>query len=204
MGFCLAGCLCISGPPSVRGSRGDSLTVQCRYDAGWETYRKWWCRGEAWGSCDTLVITTGSEQKVQRGRVAIQDDHGRNAFTVTIEELQESDADAYWCGIQKSGTDLGHPVRVSVGPGRSRTPSPPPSSEAGHWPTEHAGAPLCLPGRRGAWGLHVCLCVCIWVGTHVRASRGGMHQESGKTGRKRQPQHSWGPSPWAPLSPSCL
>ncbi|XP_054449141.1 CMRF35-like molecule 5 isoform X2 [Pteronotus mesoamericanus] len=112
----IPGCFCINGPLSVRGSKGDSLTIQCHYDPGWETYKKWWCRGEAWGSCEILIETTGSEQKVQRGRVSIQDDHWRNLITVTIEELWDSDRDTYWCGIGKSGTDLGHQVHVFVGP----------------------------------------------------------------------------------------
>ncbi|XP_036194877.1 CMRF35-like molecule 7 [Myotis myotis] len=110
------GCFSMSGPWSVSGPRGGSATIQCRYDPGWESYSKWWCRGEAWGSCDTLLKTTGSEWKVQSGRVSIQDDHWRNRFTVTIEELRASDEDVYWCGIEKSGTDLGHQVRVYVGP----------------------------------------------------------------------------------------
>ncbi|KAF6092814.1 CD300 molecule like family member b [Phyllostomus discolor] len=121
----IPGSFCISGPPSARGSRGDSLTVRCHYDAGWETYHKWWCCGEARRSCEILVTTTGSEHRVQRGRVAIQDDHGRNTFTVTTEALRESDADTYWCGIQRSGANPGHQVRVSVDPAKPETPHPP-------------------------------------------------------------------------------
>ncbi|XP_045046249.2 CMRF35-like molecule 7 [Desmodus rotundus] len=119
------GCFSIYGPLSVRRSRGDSLTVQCHYDPGWETYHKWWCRGEAWGSCEILVKTAGSEQKVRSGRVSIQDHHWRNTFTVTIEELRESDTDAYWCGIERSGTDLGHQMHVVVDPAEPATTYPP-------------------------------------------------------------------------------
>ena len=173
MGFCFVGCFSIYGPLSVRRSRGDSLTVQCHYDPGWETYHKWWCRGEAWGSCEILVKTAGSEQKVRSGRVSIQDHHWRNTFTVTIEELQESDTDAYWCGIERSGTDLGHQMHVVVDPGRSR-----PLLAVGN-----AAASLCLPHRRrGARRLHMCMCIC--VGTHVCAlggsskSLGGLEEKA--------------------------
>ncbi|XP_059525739.1 CMRF35-like molecule 5 [Myotis daubentonii] len=89
------GCFSMSGPWSVSGPRGGSATIQCRYDPGWESYSKWWCRGEAWGSCDTLLKTTGSEQTVGHGRVSIRDDHWRHRFTVTIEELRASDEDTY-------------------------------------------------------------------------------------------------------------
>ncbi|EPQ19390.1 CMRF35-like molecule 1 [Myotis brandtii] len=130
----------MSGPWSVSGPRGGSATIQCRYDPGWESYSKWWCRGESWGSCDTLLKTTGSEQTVRRGRMSIQDDHWRHRFTVTIEELRASDEDVYWCGIEKSGTDLGHQVRVYVGPGRTC-----PSCPQSLGPTmEQAERSLCL------------------------------------------------------------
>lgn len=130
----------MSGPWSVSGPRGGSVTIQCRYDPGWESYSKWWCRGEAWGSCDTLLKTTGSEQTVGHGRMSIQDDHWRHRFTVTIKALRPSDEDIYWCGIEKSGTDLGHQVRVYVGPGRTC-----PSCPQSLGPTmEQAERSLCL------------------------------------------------------------
>lgn len=130
----------MSGPRSVSGPRGGSATIQCHYDPGWESYSKWWCRGEAWGSCNTLIKTTGSEWMVQSGRISIQDHHWRHLFTVTIEELQASDQDIYWCGIDRSGTDLGHQVRVYVGPGRT-CPSCPRSLGP---TTEQAERSLCL------------------------------------------------------------
>ncbi|XP_049624380.1 CMRF35-like molecule 2 [Suncus etruscus] len=40
------GSAAIRGPGSIRGYVGGSLTVTCYYDAGYESYRKWWCRGE--------------------------------------------------------------------------------------------------------------------------------------------------------------
>ncbi|XP_036268339.1 LOW QUALITY PROTEIN: CMRF35-like molecule 5 [Pipistrellus kuhlii] len=110
------GCFSMSGPGSVSGPRGGSATIQCRYDPGYESYSKWWCRGEAWGSCHTLLKTTGSDWMVRSGRMSIQDNHHRHLFTVTMEELRASDQDAYWCGIERPGIDLGHQVRVYVGP----------------------------------------------------------------------------------------
>lgn len=56
--------------------------------------------------------------------MSIQDNHWRHMFTVTIEELQASDQDVYWCGIEKSGTDMGHQVRVYVGPALPVTTHP--------------------------------------------------------------------------------
>ncbi|XP_036263571.1 CMRF35-like molecule 5 [Pipistrellus kuhlii] len=118
------GCFSMSGPGSVSGPRGGSATIQCHYDPGYESYSKWWCRGEAWGSCHTLLKTTGSDWMVRSGRMSIQDNHHRNLFTVTMEELRASDQDAYWCGIDRPGTDLGHQVRVYVGPALPVTTHP--------------------------------------------------------------------------------
>ncbi|KAM9244331.1 adhesion G protein-coupled receptor E4-like [Dugong dugon] len=80
----------------------------------WETHYKWWCRGAVWSSCKILVKTTGSEQVVKEGRVSIRDNHKQRIFTVTIEKLTEDDADLYWCGIERAGTDLGVQVKVSI------------------------------------------------------------------------------------------
>ncbi|XP_006886360.1 PREDICTED: CMRF35-like molecule 1 [Elephantulus edwardii] len=109
-------CFTLRGPSAVRGYKGGSLTVQCHYNSGWETYVKWWCRGTVWSSCKFVVRTTGSEQEVKKDHVSIKDNQKNRIFTVTMEQLREDDADVYWCGIEKSGPDLGVQVRVSVDP----------------------------------------------------------------------------------------
>ncbi|XP_039715595.1 CMRF35-like molecule 5 [Pteropus medius] len=106
----------ITGPEEVSGMERGSLTVPCRYDPEWKTYRKWWCRGAAWSSCQILVQTTGSEREKREGRVSIMDSQGNFTFTVTMEELRLDDADTYWCGIERTGVDLGVTVKVTIGP----------------------------------------------------------------------------------------
>lgn len=109
----------ISGPRAVRGVEQGSLTVQCQYDPGYEHYVKWWCRGAAWNNCRFVVKTTGSEKEVKEGRVSIRDNQKDRSFTVTMEELRLDDSDTYWCGIERTGTDLGNPVEVTIDPGKS-------------------------------------------------------------------------------------
>ncbi|XP_015999059.2 CMRF35-like molecule 5 [Rousettus aegyptiacus] len=111
----------ITGPEEVSGTERGSLTVRCRYDPEWETYRKWWCRGAAWGSCRILVQTTESEWEMRKGRVSIVDSQGSHVFTVTMEELGPDDADSYWCGIERTGVDLGVLVKVTIDPAESMT-----------------------------------------------------------------------------------
>ncbi|KAM5216635.1 CMRF35-like molecule 1 isoform 2-T2 [Hipposideros larvatus] len=112
--FQLSGSDDIWGPKTVRGPEQGSLIVQCHYDSGWEAYVKWWCKGAVWRSCKILVLTAGSKWK--KGRVSIRDNQMSRMFTVTMEELRRDDADVYWCGIQRTGTDLGVPVTVTIGP----------------------------------------------------------------------------------------
>ncbi|XP_017391073.1 LOW QUALITY PROTEIN: CMRF35-like molecule 5 [Cebus imitator] len=116
----------ITGPTTVNGlERGSDCAVclwltmglRCAYGSQWETYLKWWCRGAVWSSCEILVKTTGSEQEVKRDRLSIRDDQKNHAFTVTMKDLRRDDADTYWCGIERTGTDLGVKVQVTIDPG---------------------------------------------------------------------------------------
>uniref|UniRef100_A0A8C0L6R4 Ig-like domain-containing protein n=1 Tax=Canis lupus dingo TaxID=286419 RepID=A0A8C0L6R4_CANLU len=118
LGLCFPGSYEITGPNAVRGLVGGSLTVECCYASTWKTYSKWWCRGSIWRRCNILVQTTGSEQKVKKNKVSIRDNQKNFTFSVTMEELTETDTDIYWCGIEKSGTDLGVEVKVTIDPGK--------------------------------------------------------------------------------------
>ncbi|XP_014387320.1 PREDICTED: CMRF35-like molecule 1 isoform X2 [Myotis brandtii] len=116
----------ISGPKEVRGGEWHSLSVQCHYDPGWETYRKWWCRGRDWISCEILVITNGSEM-VKKNRVSIRDHPRSLMFTVIMKELRREDTDTYWCGIERTGSDYGVPVKVTIDPAATTVPTPTPT-----------------------------------------------------------------------------
>ncbi|KAK2112003.1 hypothetical protein P7K49_011750 [Saguinus oedipus] len=116
----------ITGPTTVNGLERGSLNVRCAYGSQWETYLKWWCRGAIWSSCEILVKTTGSEQEVKGDRLSIRDDQKNHTFTVTMKDLRRDDADTYWCGIERTGTDLGVKVQVTIDPaaGMSSEQSP--------------------------------------------------------------------------------
>ncbi|KFO30532.1 CMRF35-like molecule 1 [Fukomys damarensis] len=106
----------ITGPETVSGLERGSLTVQCHYSSAWETYPKWWCRGARWSSCKILIKTNGSEKKVKEERLSIRDHQKKHVFSVTMEDLRGGDADSYWCGIERIGTDLGVKVKVTIDP----------------------------------------------------------------------------------------
>ncbi|XP_057631932.1 CMRF35-like molecule 5 [Chionomys nivalis] len=115
----LAGCStaqdAITGPNMVSGHEQGSLTVQCHYDSSWKNYKKYWCRGADWNTCEILV-KTDMEQLVKKDRVSIRDDQTDFIMTVTMEELRISDAGVYWCAIEKSGYDPYFKVNVNIGP----------------------------------------------------------------------------------------
>ncbi|KAL2764694.1 CMRF35-like molecule 5 precursor, partial [Daubentonia madagascariensis] len=104
----------VTGPGAESGpERRDSLTVQCRYDPEWETYRKWRCQGADWGICRILVVTTGSEQEMKEYYVSLGDSQKDHMFNVTMEELGRDNADTCWCGVKRIG-DLGVQVKVTI------------------------------------------------------------------------------------------
>ena len=52
---------------SVSSPEGGLVTIECHYDLQWESYGKWGCHRENWGSCQTLMKTTSSEKLVWKG-----------------------------------------------------------------------------------------------------------------------------------------
>ncbi|XP_053768030.1 CMRF35-like molecule 5 isoform X2 [Desmodus rotundus] len=106
----------IRGPGEVTGPEQGWLTVQCHYEPRWESYVKYWCQGAEFISCKFLVKTTGSNWEVKRDRVSIRDNQTSHTFTVTMEKLRRGDAGTYWCGIERTGTDHGVRVKVTIGP----------------------------------------------------------------------------------------
>ena len=67
-----------------------------------------------------MVVKTigGSEKEVKQGRVSIKDNWKDLSFTVTVEKLRLDDSDTYWCGIERTGVDLGDDVDVTIDPGK--------------------------------------------------------------------------------------
>uniref|UniRef100_A0A3B4GV84 Polymeric immunoglobulin receptor n=1 Tax=Pundamilia nyererei TaxID=303518 RepID=A0A3B4GV84_9CICH len=64
------------------GPEGGSLTVQCRYGSHYADHVKYWCHG------GTRIF------------LSIFDDPARLMFTVTINDLKETDSGWYSCGVE--------------------------------------------------------------------------------------------------------
>ncbi|XP_047402860.1 CMRF35-like molecule 2 isoform X2 [Sciurus carolinensis] len=125
--LCLPGCLSLTGPGSVNGILGSSLSLQCQYEEAYKGYNKYWCRGQYDTECHSIVETKGGEKEERNGRVSIRDSADDLTLTVTIENLSEDDAGSYWCKIQTIwildiwSRDPSVPVEVYVSPA---TPTP--------------------------------------------------------------------------------
>ncbi|GAB5581275.1 protein CD300H isoform X2 [Prionailurus iriomotensis] len=89
----------LSGPSTVTGTEGGSLSVQCRYEEKYKAFTKYWCRQPCLLLWNQMVETRGSEGEVRSGRVSIVDDSADLTFTVTLENLTTDDAGKYRCGI---------------------------------------------------------------------------------------------------------
>ncbi|CAH6776385.1 Cd300lf [Phodopus roborovskii] len=106
----------ITGPNMVIGQERGSLTVRCQYNSYWKGYKKYWCQGADWNTCEILVRTDLSQKLVKKNRVSIRDDQTDFVVTVTMENLRTSDAGIYWCGIERTGYDHGFKVNVKIDP----------------------------------------------------------------------------------------
>ncbi|XP_038013470.1 CMRF35-like molecule 3 isoform X2 [Motacilla alba alba] len=123
----LPGCGAVTGPRTVRGFLGGSLSVTCTYQPGWEKFPKFWCipSRKVFTCANDIVITSESQPEVLQGRFSIRDNRTHRAFTVTVDGLSEEDAGTFRCGVRTGlfASDMSAAVEVIVLSGSSILPS---------------------------------------------------------------------------------
>ncbi|XP_025902634.1 CMRF35-like molecule 2 [Nothoprocta perdicaria] len=91
----------VTGPRSVYGKTGESVSVPCSYEPGYELYPKCWCRRFFHFCIAPILCTNDTESWVREGRVSIEDDRTSRTFTVTLWSLVPADAGRYCCKVPK-------------------------------------------------------------------------------------------------------
>ncbi|OCU02823.1 hypothetical protein XELAEV_18008593mg, partial [Xenopus laevis] len=111
----------LTGPASpVTAHSGESLTVSCTYNSGFETHRKYWCRGGNWKNCNVVIKTSGRDGETTSGRFSIRDVQSQRTFSVTITAVTREDEDTYFCGVERFLVDDMYVIKVTVLPGVCR------------------------------------------------------------------------------------
>uniref|UniRef100_A0AAZ1X167 Polymeric immunoglobulin receptor-like n=2 Tax=Oreochromis aureus TaxID=47969 RepID=A0AAZ1X167_OREAU len=94
----------------VTGYVGSEVNVSCSYGQGYESYEKYLCKNNC-GSNDDVLITTSNPVK---SKYRIHDDKTARIFTTTISDLKSEDAGKYWCGVNRTGTDIYTEVKLEL------------------------------------------------------------------------------------------
>ncbi|XP_039605363.1 uncharacterized protein LOC120526304 isoform X2 [Polypterus senegalus] len=111
----------------VKGVKGGSVKIDCRYEKGFEDYEKYLAKVR-WSRNNALIRTTKPNTLVTEGRYSLYDNTLERVFTVTIKELQMSDDGTYWCAVERYLDDDYTEVRLTVHRGSSSKTTTPRSS----------------------------------------------------------------------------
>ncbi|XDV16503.1 hypothetical protein PO909_016188, partial [Leuciscus waleckii] len=94
----------VGASQTITGYRGERVEIRCSYESGYESYSKYFCKGE----CPiigyrNIMVKSGSPAKDER--FSLTDDTMTRVFTVTITDLRTEDEGLYWCGVERIFTD---------------------------------------------------------------------------------------------------
>ncbi|XP_063265807.1 CMRF35-like molecule 5 isoform X2 [Prinia subflava] len=111
----LPGCGAVTGPGTVRGFLGGSLSVTCKYRPGQERLPKFWCtRGRFFTCGKDLVTTSEPKRDAPRSRFSIRDNRTHQEFTVTVDALTEQDGGTFRCGVRTGRLEYDDSADVEV------------------------------------------------------------------------------------------
>ncbi|KAL7851986.1 hypothetical protein SRHO_G00177710 [Serrasalmus rhombeus] len=89
---------CCSGPNTVSGYPGETVTISCSYPEEFKTNNKTFHKQD--NQIFTLMIRTS---ETRRGRFSISDDRSSAALRVRISDVKEADGGVYYCGVNVGG-----------------------------------------------------------------------------------------------------
>ncbi len=103
----------VAAPETVTGHRGERLDIRCRYEAGYESYSKYFCKGECkYVGNRNIMIESGSPAEDER--FSLTDNTTARVFTVSITDLRSDDAGQYWCAVERTLPDVYSEIMLLV------------------------------------------------------------------------------------------
>uniref|UniRef100_A0A8C4S0M1 Polymeric immunoglobulin receptor-like n=1 Tax=Erpetoichthys calabaricus TaxID=27687 RepID=A0A8C4S0M1_ERPCA len=97
----------------AHGEEGGSVKIDCRYPQGFGNYQKY-LTDNKWKLHNALIRSTKPNTLVTDGRYSLYDNTSARVFTVTIKDLQMSDAGTYWCAVERTLNDDYTEIRLTV------------------------------------------------------------------------------------------
>lgn len=95
------------------GSEGLAAVIQCPYDARYQTYTKYFCKG-IYKDCETLIKSDSKNSLVFKERLSLHDNTEKNMIVVTISNLRTADTGRYGCAVEITGRDPFTVVHLTV------------------------------------------------------------------------------------------
>ncbi|XDV16496.1 hypothetical protein PO909_016186 [Leuciscus waleckii] len=139
----------VGASQTITGYRGERFEIRCSYESGYESYSKYFCKGECNYGFRNIMVESGSPAKDER--FSLTDDTTTRVFTVTITDLRTEDEDQYWCGVERIIFDVYSEIMLLVKEDKNTTEvstiSPSSKTPSSFSPTElnpQSGQFLCL------------------------------------------------------------
>ncbi|XP_067260325.1 uncharacterized protein [Chanodichthys erythropterus] len=92
---------------------GGKVEMQCPYESGYETHKKFLCRGKCPIHNKDIPVESGSAKDE---RFSLTDNTTSHIFTVTITDLRTEDQGQYWCAVERGfiTTDLYTEIHLEI------------------------------------------------------------------------------------------
>ncbi|CAM4448288.1 unnamed protein product [Leuciscus chuanchicus] len=90
----------VGASQTITGYRGERVDIRCSYKSGYESYSKYFCKGECNYGFINIMVESGSPAKDER--FSLTDDTTARVFTVTITDLRTEDEGQYWCAVERT------------------------------------------------------------------------------------------------------
>ncbi|KAL7845192.1 hypothetical protein AOLI_G00233840 [Acnodon oligacanthus] len=94
---------CCSGPNTVSGYLGETVTISCSYPEEFERNTKFLFKQAGFTFTEVIRST-----ETQRGRFSISEDRSSAVLSVRIRDVREDDGGVYYCGVGFEGGSVGY------------------------------------------------------------------------------------------------